>query len=536
MRSSPLSLLAAPAVLAALSASTGCATAPTRFKDQPIVWHVDDTRSIAEPETREFLVAQYAADIFLLRRSDRALALRSRRPARNTNALDEVPDSTWFQNRIGMRDVSIAEAVKGPDTGGPPEPPLTVTAAKVGGTNPGFVVKDARGKKFLVKFDPKQDLELQTAAGVIGSKFFWSIGYNVPSDNVFWFRREDLTIDPDAKMEDEVKDKIRFSETALDRVLQAAPQLPDGRYRASSSEFLKGKPKGGFAMEGVRQDDPNDVVPHEHRRELRGLKVFAAWLDHTDMKEDNGLDIYVTEGGKSFLKHYLIDFGETLGGHAAEKNRDEDGYENAFDWAEQGKALFAFGLWKRPWEDRGRSGWTSVGAVPSTGWDPRQWKEAYPYWPFTETDPADSYWAAKIVMRFERPMVEALVATGKISDPAAARYLVEALMNRRFKIGKAYVDGVTSLDRFAIVEDKLCSVDLATAYGVAHGGNVERIDDEGKLLESRVIADDGKVCLSLPTEAYATMRLRIRRGAEARPVMQVHVRDRARVVGIVRVE
>ena len=64
--------------------------------------------------------------------------------------------------------------------------------------------------------------------------------------------------------------------------------------------------------EGVRDDDPNDTVPHEHRRELRGLRVFAAWLNHTDMKEDNTLDMFVEEGGRHFVKHHLVDFGEAF--------------------------------------------------------------------------------------------------------------------------------------------------------------------------------------------------------------------------------
>ena len=35
--------------------------------------------------------------------------------AMNVNTLDEVPDSSWFTNRIGRRDMSIAEIVRGPD-------------------------------------------------------------------------------------------------------------------------------------------------------------------------------------------------------------------------------------------------------------------------------------------------------------------------------------------------------------------------------------------------------------------------------------
>jgi len=81
------------------------------------------------------------------------------------------------------------------------------------------------------------------------------------------------------------------------------------------------------------------------------LRVFAAWVNHTDMKEDNTLDMYVTEGKRRFLRHHFLDFGEALGGHGAEKGRPEDGWEHLWDWEKQGKATFAFGLWKRPWED-----------------------------------------------------------------------------------------------------------------------------------------------------------------------------------------
>ncbi len=47
---------------------------------------------------------------------------RSRKPgerrdvrALNVNTVDEVPDSSWFTNRIGRRDMTVAEVVSGPD-------------------------------------------------------------------------------------------------------------------------------------------------------------------------------------------------------------------------------------------------------------------------------------------------------------------------------------------------------------------------------------------------------------------------------------
>ena len=51
------------------------------------------------------------------------------------------------------------------------------------------------------------------------------------------------------------------------------------------------------------------------RLTTRGLRVFGAWLNHTDMKDDNALDMYV--GGH--LEHYLVDFGEAYLAMARER-------------------------------------------------------------------------------------------------------------------------------------------------------------------------------------------------------------------------
>ena len=66
--------------------------------------------------------------------------------ARNINTIDEVPDSSWFTNRIVARPVSVEEAVRGPVTGGGPAPGTwTVVHAKEAGFSPGFTIEDAAG-------------------------------------------------------------------------------------------------------------------------------------------------------------------------------------------------------------------------------------------------------------------------------------------------------------------------------------------------------------------------------------------------------
>jgi hypothetical protein len=519
--------------------ASGCAAREGRFKDQPVVWRVEDTRDIAEPEEREFLVLPYATDVIVTGRVTHVLSLPNLEPAEDTNALDEVPDSSWFTNRIGVRQVTPQEAARGVSDTGPPQLPIKVIGGKVGGTNPGFLVEDARKKKFLVKFDPRANPELQTSASVIVNRIFWTLGYFVPNDDVFVFGRGDLSMDPKAKVGDDLGNKRTMTIADVEKMLADVPRLDDGRYRASSSELLEGKPKGGFSAKGLRQDDANDAVPHQHRREVRAVRVFGAWVNHSDMKEDNTLDMYVTEGGRRFLRHYFIDFGEALGGHAAEKGRFEDGFEHYWDWERQSRAFVSFGLWKRPWEDVVDTPWPSIGPFVAEPFDPLYWREAYPYWPYFEMDAADAYWGAKLVMRFDRPLLEAIVKKGQLSDPEAAAYLVDTLMARRKKIGQAYLEALTALDDFTLEPNWLCAVDLGVAYGLAKYGVVEALDAGGAVAERYTVAPDGRVCIPVREHGnYVIYRLRIVRGRAEKPPMQVHFKTGpARgILGLIREE
>ncbi len=112
-------------------------------------------------------------------------------PSQGINTVDEVPDSAWYTNRHASHRMSIGELREGAGDHSAPAPgPLTVIAAKNEGVTPGFRVRDAAGRKYLLKFDPMSNPEMSSAADVISSKFFHALGYNVPENYIVNFDRD----------------------------------------------------------------------------------------------------------------------------------------------------------------------------------------------------------------------------------------------------------------------------------------------------------------------------------------------------------
>jgi hypothetical protein len=64
-------------------------------------------------------------------------------------------------------------------------------------------------------------------------------------------------------------------------------------------------------------------------------------------------------------------------------------------------------------------------------------------------DAADAFWAASIASRFNDRMIEAIVETGQLSDPAAARFLTDVIIRRRDKAVVYWIAQTNPLDRFA---------------------------------------------------------------------------------------
>ena len=240
--------------------------------------------------------------------------------AQNVNTLDDVPDGNWFVNRHGVKRLTLDELIRGPNTTDGPNPgaPWRVFRSKSQGLTPGFQIIDDVGDRYIIKFDPLDVPELASGAEVIGTKLFYAIGYHAPQNHIVRVRPENFVIETGTTLEDQFGDERELTAERLARVLSGVPRLPDGRLRVTASKYLDGQPLGPFRYFGTRSDDPNDVIPHEHRRELRGLRLFAAWTNHDDTRAQNTQDSWVEAGGRRYIRHHLLDFGSTFGSGSVE--------------------------------------------------------------------------------------------------------------------------------------------------------------------------------------------------------------------------
>ena len=251
-------------------------------------------------------------------------------------------------------------------------------------------------------------------------------------------------------------------------VLDRVARNPDGSYRCLASRLLPGKILGGFKYYGTRSDDPNDVIPHEHRRELRALKVFGAWTNLVDMKALNTMDTLITENGHARVRHYLLDVGSTFGIAANGPREWWEGYEHLYEQDTMLKRMASFGFYLRPWQTVHYKEYPSIGRFEGDQFNPDEWKSRVPAGAVLRARADDDFWAARRAMAVSDELIRAMVKTGQYSDPKAEEHLGTVLIKRRNKIGQAYLSRVNPLVRFSLTpSDVLTFENAAVKAGVA---------------------------------------------------------------------
>jgi hypothetical protein len=467
--------LALAGVFCAALGSTVWLASPRFYPDDPL-WTDDDrvfdaskVVAIEDPNSYDFVVNTFSAPGEL--RDVRSM---------NVNSVDEVPDSSWFANRIGRRDMTVAEVVRGPDRLERVQlDGWVVSGGKSAGVQPGFRMTDPTGQLYQIEVDPPSNPELATGAEMIGTAFYYAFGYHVVEVYLAEIDRVSLVISEKATIRDPLNGRRRpMRKYDLDAAFDNAARLENGRYRVLVSRFAPGRPLGNFRYYATRPDDPNDVIPHEHRRELRGARVFGAWLNHDDSRGVNSLDMLETTDGRAWVKHYMFDFGSILGSGTVYAQRHRPGNEYIFEQKPGWLTLATFGLYVRPWmridyPDVPRS----VGRLEAEAFDPLKWKPEYPNPAFDNMRPDDAFWAARIVARFSDEMIRGVVEKAQYSDPAATDYMAQTITQRRDKVVRTWINVVCPVvDPVLATGGGLTFANAAVAAGAATAPESYRLE------------------------------------------------------------
>ncbi len=516
---------------ASLALIASCVSAAQRpFPLRPIQWTDDDrTPHAGRPAPRWSPLAWDATDHMAFRRLTQLLILRPSTEAVNVNALDEVPDSTWYQNRLSIRDLAPEQVFEGACAGHPtPDPlgPWSISLGKPGGATPGFIARGSDGNRYVVKIDGLGHPEISTAADVIGSRLFWAAGYNTPCNLVLSIPRASLQILPSATYRDDFDRRHPFTSAHLDEVLRYANRDARGHYRLGVSLFIEGTPLGPFRFEDTRDGDANDRIEHDDRRDLRGVRLLSAWLNHWDSREQNSLTSWVSTDatGHGYVMHYFLDFSDALGGYMPfDRITRQLGYSYYVDFPHILEDFFSLGLIDRPWHHVRVDPRAPVfGYFSADQFVPEQWHPGYPNPAFDRMTERDGAWMARILSRMTDEVIRAAVAAGHFSRPEYESYAVRTLAARRDVILARYLTSLSPLTDFEIHGRSLCATDRALVARVYTSASytARSLQGFGRTRELPVQTHPrGVVCIELPAP-------------EAEPPAVGHEASRYRVVEV----
>ncbi len=523
--------LVALAVLAGC-ASTGCASTEARFPLAAPVWRDGDLASVyarcheqpdkkdphhvsCAPEPYDSPLYWDGADNLFFRPLSDALYLQTSGESVDVNSMDEVPDSTWFQNRIGLHPMTPAQITMGAcrpdqllDPAHAAEGSWVIDKGKTQGWTPAFRVRVPGKGKYYIKLElADEEPERQSAATVIGSRVFYAAGYNAPCEQVLYVSPSVFTLTPGLTYANNFSARKPYDRAAFDADIARATRR-DGLVRVSASAWIDGYAIGPFRYDGTRDDDPSDVVPHEDRRELRAMRLLAAWIERHDAREANSLDTWIADAKRppdsspGHVIHYQLDTSEALGSFWGWDPIDRRlGTSYIVDWGDIGADFATLGIPIRPWDTvRLTPGHEIFGYFNVKDFVPQDWKPEYPNAAFSRMTERDAAWMARVLAHFTPDLVLALVRTGKFTDPAQTTYLAQVLDGRLQKILQRYLTRLSPIAGVHVAGGAtLCGVDLAEWRGLRDAASFHYAARtmSGEALPASHLPG-GQVCVALP--------------------------------------
>ena len=381
-----------------------------------------------------------------------------------------------------------------------------VDKGKGNGSSPGFRVTIPGKGKYMFKGEPKDQPEHPSAASIVGAAVYQQAGYNSSCEQIVYFKPSLLKLLPGLTSAANFGDEKPFDQKALDKVLSDSPSR-GGLVRMQASAWLPGYLLGPFRYEGTRSDDPNDVVRHEDRRELRGGRVLAAWIDHFDAREQNSMDTWLAANEKDSEKlpghvvHYYLDTSDCLGSEWEWQEISRRlGYSYIIDWGDIGADFVTLGIPTRPWDRVEKvPGREMFAYFDVKNFEPDKWKNEYPNRAFSRMTERDGAWMARILAHFTPKRVEALAKMADFTDPGATTYLANVLEGRLERILDRYLTRLSPIGDVHVDGDRLCGVDWAQRRQVRRAESF-RYTAQGSTGQPLVVTagEDASLCVALP--------------------------------------
>lgn len=413
-----------------------------------------------------------------------------RAEAFNVTSADEVGEEGWFVSRV--QDRMAPPASETPDT----STPWTAVSWRRASALPVLTIRDASGREYWLTFDAPGYPELATTVEIVTAQLYRAAGYHVPTVAPLRFDPErQLAVPPES---------LRSS-------LAELPRDGTGRLRAAA-HYLPGHALGTFSFSGHRADDPADSIPHEERRELRGLYVVAAWLNHTGLYRGTTLDVGI-DGATPAVRHYLLGLETALDGAAGGHPKTaRAGREATWDAGKIARRLLTLGFFAMPWERDG-----------AAGFDPGHWTPSFPNTAFAHRTTRDGYWGAKRVGGISDQQIAAAVWAAKPSDSTRAWALIAMLQARRAATLRYWYSRVTPLEELELSQSGQTATlqfrDLSAGEGLTTAGPPVyqvRTSWRSVTTERANLSADGRGALPLPVWGECSQGLLTGRPLEQR--------------------
>jgi hypothetical protein len=422
----------------------GCGPRSVIFALRPPRFRLGLQRLVRRPKRRDPQPAELALRRRVVEPADAFLRLAPEREAANTNAVDLLADTRWHKARLGVgpaRDFYLAGERKGSQTtfvhtsaltprqlargaattfGPSLLGPWRVVAAGSDPRGPWLIVADCHGHRFVLRFDPPQTAGWVTGAELMVTLLLHGAGYHVPPRHMLFFRpqkrlrpaagglfyrnlspwRSGQAIVSQARRKKQPTLRASpwrlpyfvqpraLKAADLSRLLAGLRREKDGSLRALATRIRAGADLGPYPLIGRRTDDPNDWFAHQHRRDLRGLKLIAAWLDLGRLDELSTADRFLPDRTVLHTLRHLVP-----------------------SWAAR-KTTAAAGWWPA-----------------AQKFHPRKWRPQTPHPAFERATDRDLFWAGRIVAAFSRKHIEAVVKAAYLS-PQVTRQVSRRLYRR----------------------------------------------------------------------------------------------------------